>query len=254
MTPMKFGVADYGMNVWDGGNFDIEYRLARLREIGYEGIERVYAGSAEDAIDKAARYHRLGMDFATCLGPNPELSIKWTSALGKRYVWTNVSGKEFGVFCRQVNTQAEACERWGIHVALHNHMGTLVETQPQVEEFLRNCPKCRLILDTAHLAAVGGDCLHVVRTYADRLEAIHLKDWIMSDRSGRRDPAAAEWWKRGRFCELGAGNIGLDNAAIMRAIAEVGFDGWVFVEQDTHLQDPFADLAVSRQYLRNAGF
>jgi sugar phosphate isomerase/epimerase len=58
----------------------------------------------------------------------------------------------------------------------------------------------------------------------------------------------------GRFCELGAGNIGMDNAAILRGIVDSGYDGWVFVEHDTHLRDPLEDLAVSREYIRAAGF
>jgi len=247
---MKYGVADYGMNVWDGGCFDIEERLIRLKEIGYQGVERLSAVCTDEAVHRAARMHRLGVDFATCQGPNPELSIQWTSAFRKGYVWTAVTANEFAAFCRQVNVQAEACERWGIHAALHNHMGTLVETQPQLEDFLARCPKCRLILDTAHLAAVGGDPVAIVRKYPDRLEAIHLKDWIQL----KPEPGMKEWWQRGRFCELGAGNIGLDNAAVMRALVQVGYDGWILVEQDTHLQDPLKDLAISREYLRKAGF
>ena len=106
----------------------------------------------------------------------------------------------------------------------------------------------RQILDTAHLAAVGGDPAMIVQQYADRLAAVHLKDWRLTN------PDAEQWWARGRFCELGAGNIGLDNLAVMRALADAGYDGWVHVEQDTHLQDPLHDLAHSRQYLRSAGF
>ena len=188
------------------------------------------------------------MDFGTCLGPTPELSIRCTAAMSKDYMWTNVTGKTFDVFCRQVNLQAEVCRKWGIRLALHNHMGSLVETQEQVEEFLRRCPGCRLILDTAHLAAVQGDPLSIVRKYPERLEVLHLKDWISTD------PQATAWHQRGRFCELGAGNIGLDNAEILRTAVHLGFDGWVFVEQDVHLQEPVKDLAISREYLRKAGF
>jgi len=68
---MKFGIADYGMNVWDGGCFDIEERLIGLKKIGYDGTERLTAASASDALERAARYRRLGADFATCLGPDP---------------------------------------------------------------------------------------------------------------------------------------------------------------------------------------
>ena len=245
---MKFGIADYGMNVWEGGNFDPEMRWQRLREIGYDGTERLSAISADDAVRKAALLRRLGGDFGTCLGPNPEVSLQWTAAFGKRYVWTSVTGQDFDTFCRQVNLQVEASARWDVRVGLHNHMGSLVETQEQVDAFLARCPGCGLILDTAHLAAVGGDPVGTVRRYPDRLVAIHLKDWLSLT------PDAEQWWARGRFCELGAGNIGLDNIAVMRALIDVGYDGWVFVEHDTHLQDPYLDLAISRAYLRTAGF
>lgn len=246
---MKFGIAEYGFNQWDGGAFDNEHRWHELKKIGYEGVERLIAANADDLVQKSARMRKCGFDFTTVRGPSVELSIQWTAGIRKGYVWTEVFGKDFDTFCRQVNTQAKACERWGIRVALHNHLGSLVETQAELLAFLKACPDCKLILDTAHLAAAeGGDPLAIVADYPNRLEVIHLKDWIESDST------AEVWHRRGRFCELGAGNIGLDNAAIMRKLVDVGYDGWVFVEHDTHLQDPLADLAISRNYLRDAGF
>jgi len=247
---MKIGVADYGMNVWDGGSFDLRDRLLGLGRIGYDGLERLRAVSEADAIHQAAIFRSLGMAFATCSAPEPAASIQWTAALGKGYVWTMVTGRDFDTFCRQVNLQAEACGRWGIRLGLHNHLGSVVENHGQVEAFLARCPKCGLILDTAHLAAAYGDALHIIRTYPDRLVAIHLKDWRVTNDGVGLD----RWPERGRFCELGAGNIGLDNAAILRELDSVGYDGWVFVEQDTHHQDPLTDLAISRNYLRDAGF
>jgi sugar phosphate isomerase/epimerase len=247
---MKFGVADYGMNAWDGGCFDLEARLQGLKAIGYEGVERLVAVDAADALEGAARFRRLGMDFGTCLGPNPQTSIRWTAALGKSYVWTAVNARTFDVFCRQAGRQAELAAAWGVRVGLHNHLGSLVESQAQLEDFLARCPACGLILDTAHLAAADGDPVAIVSRYADRLAAVHLKDWIVTNPEIGLD----RWPQRGRFCELGAGNIGLDNAAVMKALVKAGYTGWVFVEHDTHLQDPFRDLAISREYLRRAGF
>jgi len=247
---MKFGIADYGMNVWYGGCFDVEQRLIDLRGIGYQGLERLRATSPAEALQTAATFRRLGMDFGTCLGPDPQLSIQWTAALGKAYVWTQVTGKDFDAFCRQVNVQAQACARWGIRVALHNHLGSLVESQAELEEFMKRCPEAGLIFDTAHLAAADGNCLEVVEQFGARIVAVHLKDWFVTD----PDIGLDRWPQRGRFCELGAGNIGLDNAAVMRALVEAGYDGWIFVEHDTHLQDPLKDLEISRQYLRDAGF
>ena len=135
-------------------------------------------------------------------------------------------------------------------MGLHNHLGSLVESQKELEEFLARCPECGMILDTAHLAAADGDCLAIVDKYPDRIVSVHLKDWLVTNPEIGLD----RWSQRGRFCELGGGNIGLDNRAILKSLVAVGYDGWVFVEHDTHLQDPLKDLAISRQYIRDAGF
>jgi sugar phosphate isomerase/epimerase len=250
---MKYGLADYGWRMWFGGgeDYDLESTLLDLKEIGYEGLERCRASSPGEALTNAATFRRLGMDFATVAGPGAEASIQWTAALGKRYVWTMGRPKDFEQICRMANRQAEVTDRWGIRTALHNHLGSPVESQEELEAFLERCPRVGLVLDTAHLAAAGGDPRGIVRKYPERLAAIHLKDWLVTNPEiGIKE----SWPKRGRFCELGAGNIGLDNIAVMKELVKVGYEGWILVEHDTHLQDPRKDLAISRRYLRDAGF
>lgn len=238
------------MNVWDGGLHGIEDRLDGLKRVGLSGTERLAAVSEADAMHKALEYRRRGMDFATCLGPDVQSSIRWTTALGKDYVWTDVTGSDFDTFCRQVNHQVEACAQLGLRVGLHNHLGSLVETHEQLDQFLERCPGAGLIFDTAHHAAADGDCTKVIADYADRLVALHLKDWLVTD----PEIPLTRWYERGRFCELGGGNIGLDNAAILQAAVDAGYDGWVFIEHDTHLRDPLEDLSTSLNYLRTNGF
>jgi sugar phosphate isomerase/epimerase len=246
---MKIGVADYGMNVWDGGCFDLEERLHRLLKIGYDGIERLEATSVDEAVAKAATFRRLDAGFGTCRGPNHECSIRWNAALGREYMWVSVAGRDFDSFCRQASGQAKVCARWGIRCALHNHLGAPVESQEQVEEFLRRCPDCQLILDTGHLAGAGGDPVKIAREYAGRLAALHVKDFVLTDETLGLD----RWTERLRFCELGGGEMGDVNAEVVRTVVAAGYDGWIFVEHDTHLRDSFEDLAVSREYLRKAG-
>jgi sugar phosphate isomerase/epimerase len=237
------------MNVWDGACMDLERRLAGLKSIGYDGVERLSASTVDELVYNAARFRYLDMGFATCRGPNPELTMRWTAALGKDYVWTASGSRDFDVFCRQVNHQVAVCADWNIRVGLHNHLGTVIESQDELEAFLEACPGCDLVFDTAHLAAADGDAVEIAEKYADRLAAVHVKDWLVTD----PDIGLDQWPKRGRFCELGAGNIGLDNAAVVKAILAAGYDGWFFVEHDTHLREPLEDLAQSRQYLREAG-
>lgn len=245
---IRVGVADYGMNVWDGGLFDYEERQRRLKEIGFDGIERLESQTDSAAMQMAARIHKMGMDFATCRGSSPETAIQWTAALGKKYVWVMANGKDFDTFCRQVNHQVEICKNWGVRVGLHNHLGSLVETQEQLLAFLERCPDCGLILDTGHLAvAEGGDPALIAEQYFDRLVAVHVKEWVSTD------PSKENWFDRGRFCGLSQGNTPIDNQRVVEILLKKGYDGWVFVEHDTHLRDPFLDLAESRKILRSWG-
>jgi sugar phosphate isomerase/epimerase len=249
---VKIGVATFGMGVWEGGTFDFEQRLKDLRKIGYEGVERLPVLSASDAVQKAFVCRRLGMDYATVAGPDPQSCIEMTAAFGKPYVWTapkNSPDVPMDVYCRQVNMQIAATDRVGIRTVLHTHMGTVCETQEQLEEFLAKCPRCGLLLDTAHLAGPGGDNAEIIRKYRDRLVAVHVKDYFLKDPSA----PCREWWKRGDFCPLGKGNIGLNNKAIVKLLLKLGYDGWIFVEQDQHYRDPLKDLAWSRKYLKAAG-
>ncbi len=245
---IKVGVADYGMYVWEGGLFDYEERLLKLKRIGFDGLERLRPVSESDAIHKAGMVRRLGMDFGTCLAPDIEHSIEWTSALGKDYVWTVTTAKDLPTLCRQANIQAEICRKWGIRTALHNHLGSLVETQKELITFLESCPDCALVLDTGHLAvAEGGDPLYIVEHYFDRIAAVHVKDWVYTDRN------AAVWHDQGYFCELGGGNHPVPNDRVVSMLVERGYNGWVFIEHDTHKYEPVDDLAKSRAFLRNLG-
>ena len=83
--------------------------------------------------------------------------------------------------------------------------------------------------------------------YFDRLVAVHVKEWVSTN------PEAEEWYNKGYFCELGGGNIPIENEQVVKTLIKRGYAEWVFVEHDTHLRDPLEDLAVSREFLRKAG-
>ena len=58
------------------------------------------------------------------------------------------------------------------------------------------------------------------------------------------------WTERLRFCELGAGNANEPWEEAGKLLKKLGYDGWVFIEHDTHLQDPMIDLKVSIDHLK----
>lgn len=242
---VKLGVADYGMYAWCGGHFDYDERIRAVGEIGYDGIEKLYPLSAEDALMKVARLKKMGMDFATCNAPNQELSIKWGAALGADYIWNQVQGYTFEAFLRQTNEMTKAAGKYGLRVAVHNHLGSMAETQEQVETVLRECPDTYLLFDTGHLAVAGGDVRYIAEKYYDRIAAYHLKEWKASD-----TPRAEKWQERGYFCGLGQGDSHIDNEFVFKNALKRGFDGWVHIEHDTHKREPILDLKDSYDILQ----
>ncbi len=243
---MKIGIADYGFNVWDGALYDIEERLAALKDLGFQGIERVEASSPSDALQKAALYRKLGMDFGTCRGPSVQAGIEWTSGLGKSYVWLTpgeMSRKTPPeVFRRCAKRMVEACARRGIKAGLHNHLNQVVESPAELEDFLKAVPEASLLLDTAHLALCGGDPIDVIRRHSKRLCAVHFKD--------------AEKLNDGAYMArpLGMGNLGLDHRAIAEELLKAGYDGWVFIEPEDRSRNPLDEAAIGLEHLRSGGF
>ena len=244
---IKVGIADYGINCWEGGLYDYRDRLTMLKNIGYDGIERIEARNAAEAIEIVADARQMGMDFATCRASSDRQTIRFAAALGLKYIWTEqpFDGK-MDELVRKVNCQIAASKKYGLKVVLHNHMG-IVETPEQIEEFLVKCPEAYLLLDVAHLAVAGGDNMYFIEKYCQRLGAIHIKDY------GYKDINADRLEDRIRFCELGAGEMGDLNAKILLKLKEKRYNGWIHVEQDVHLQEPAKDLKISRAFIQECG-
>lgn len=70
-------------------------------------------------------------------------------------------------------------EKYDLIPSFHPHLGTCVESTEQVKETLKHT-KINLCPDTAHLAAGGSDNSILIKTYADRIKYIHLKDYTMN--------------------------------------------------------------------------
>lgn len=248
---IKVGVADFGMDIWYGGMMDYEARMEQLKAIGYEGVERLTPIDAADALNKATTLAKLGMDFGTVLAPKLELKIQWTAAFQKKYIWTDTSVNQLKdtmeTYCRTVNYLADVCEKYGIKTGIHNHLGNIVETQENLDEFLERCPKAGLVFDVGHMAVAGGNVREVMDKYFDRILAIHLKGWVSTD------PSQKDWWDRGYFCGLEQGNFPVDNEYVVKTAIERGYNGWIFIEHDTHKREPLVDLAQSREVLRKWG-
>jgi inosose dehydratase len=121
----------------------------------------------------------------------------------------------------------------GLRAHYHPHLTTIVEGPAEVDIIfaltgIDFCP------DTAHLAAAGSDVPAMIRKHAARISYVHLKGW-------RREPFA--------FTPLDEGD--LDMSAIMQALADVKFAGWITAELDSW-PDPKEGAKRSFAFLRRS--
>ncbi|MCC4908758.1 sugar phosphate isomerase/epimerase [Microbacterium sp. cx-59] len=152
-----------------------------------------------------------------------------------------LAGPAWGRLLANAERAAALVRAVGLEPTFHHHAGTFVESPEEIERFLANVD-IDLTLDTGHLFIAGGDPIEAVHRWGDRINHLHLKDVDLAEL--RRVLAAGggmpEVWSSGAFVAFGEGDI--DLAAVMEAVEQRDFDGWIVVEQDV-LNGP--DVAIA---------
>jgi inosose dehydratase len=149
------------------------------------------------------------------------------------------------------------CRARGYEPTFHHHTATYIEAQWEIERLLE-ISDVGLCLDTGHLLLGRGDPITAIREWADRISHVHLKDARL-DRLEEIVAQAApvqEIWRRKAFCALGDGDIDIER--VLGALAEIGYSGWLVVEQDVlpdadNPNEPAEDQRRNREYLRGHG-
>lgn len=119
----------------------------------------------------------------------------------------------------------------GVTASIHPHWGTMVQNDDEVRKVLDNS-RVGLCLDTGHMVSGGTDLVDFLRSYADRVTVVHAKD-VDTSMSAKLLPGDITWSegiRAGMFKPIGQGDI--DFTAVFDLLREVGFDGYVVLEQD----------------------
>ena len=221
-----------GVEIFDGNLKDLEADKAGFqRLLGELGLELVAVYTGANFIFPDV----LGEEFwriekAAQLAAN--FGAKFLTVGGGAKRSSGTTDEDFARLADGLDRAAELAGRYGLTATYHPHLTTMVETPEQLGRILGSssiafCP------DTAHLAAAGGDPAELIREYRSRIPHVHLKGF-------QAEPFA--------FTRLDQGT--LDSRAILRALREVGYDGWVIVEADGVAGDPRENAALNYDYLR----
>jgi inosose dehydratase len=246
---------------------------ATLRnELTTRGIEMIGSWVTVRLYDEA--YHQAGVEralkvarlLAAVGGPEMIINIGDDhSTVESRFTLTGRIGPEHALddagwkvcVAGAERVAAAVLEETGLRSAFHPHGSTYVETPVEIERFLElSAPELiGICFDTGHYALGGGDPATGIRRYGERIRLVHFKDF---------DPevlaqGAVEGWHyhqlvgAGMFSELGNGTV--DFPEVLSALREIGYDGWIVVEQDVlpGTGDPKESARRNRTFLEGLG-
>jgi inosose dehydratase len=140
------------------------------------------------------------------------------------------------VFGARVTGFADYIAGQGLRFAYHHHLGTVVERPQDLDALIANTgASVGLTLDTGHAALGGIDPVAAIRAHPGRIAHVHCKDIRPKVFAGveARGASFLDGVLAGMFTVPGDG--ALDYAAVMRALADIGYSGWIVVEAE---QDP----------------
>jgi inosose dehydratase len=172
-----------------------------------------------------------------------------------RVVESTAVGAHFdqGMLDRQVEYLAEAAtvlQQEGIRAGLHNHVGSLIETEYEIEYALDQIDASLLgaSFDIGHLEWVGIPSAPFLEKHRDRLVDVHVKDLDLGIAAASRQRATPYYEVSDQrfFLEPGLGDIDLDG--VIKALGD-DFGGWVILEVDRASMDPDESARFSWEWV-----
>ena len=142
---------------------------------------------------------------------------------------------------------AQMLSDYGITMAYHHHMGTVIESDRDIDLLMQNSgDEVGLLVDSGHIAFAGGDAADLLRRHSGRVRYIHCKDLRQVPLATARedDLSFMQSVLLGVFTTPGDGFLDFD--AFLAAAAAIPYSGWLVVEAE---QDPAKanPLEYSRQ-------
>jgi inosose dehydratase len=148
---------------------------------------------------------------------------------------------------------ADHLQAKGVRMAVHHHMGTVIQTAEDVDRLMENTgPAVGLLLDTGHMTFAGGDPLAVAKRHGDRIVHVHCKDirrYALAACQGR-DVSFSQAVLEGLFTAPGDGMV--DYPGLLKILAGVRYSGWLVqeAEQDPRIAHPLTYASLGCAHLK----
>lgn len=147
-----------------------------------------------------------------------------------------LTAEDWPGYGRKLTALAERMAEFGVGMAFHHHMGTIVESDEEVGLLMKHTGEAvGLLYDTGHSIFSGGDPLSLLKSHVKRVVHVHCKDArkAILDKARAEDMSFMDAVMAGIFTVPGDGCI--DYPAILKVLADNDYTGWLVVEAE---QDP----------------
>ena len=155
-------------------------------------------------------------------------------------------------YARKMTAFGEWCAGQGMPLSYHHHMAAVIETEVELDLFMKHSGSgIPLLYDAGHMAFAGGDVLRVIDNHHPRISHVHTKDVRMAviDGLDRTRDSFLDAVVKGAFTVPGDGS--LDFEAIVKRLAQHGYEGWFVVEaeQDPRVSPPLEMARIGHREL-----
>lgn len=132
-----------------------------------------------------------------------------------------------------------ASDGYGIRSVIHHHAGGYVDYMDEIDGILNDISEDHvgLCFDTGHAYYAGIKPEEGIRKYGSRIEYVHFKDIdkLVFDALFDENIGFYEACFKKVMCPIGEGT--LDYSSIKKALMDIGYSGWITLEQDRHPND-----------------
>lgn len=150
----------------------------------------------------------------------------------------------------------------GITLVYHHHMGTIVESEWEIDRLMAETgPHTHLLLDTGHCYFAGGDPVRLAKRHMARVRHIHAKNVRPAILGQVRELGLSflEGVRRGVFTVPGDAEGAVDFVGVLEIAAMHSYSGWLVIEaeQDPAVRNPFEYQSMGlrglKAFARRAG-
>ena len=259
---MSFPIAAH-LCGWPKDVVDDRRRVMQIvRDAGYDGVEGCKAENADDLVELGALAAEHGLHLVNAGAADPALKAKFNATLGNtaaevpagRKPGHEPSDDELTALTDALKPHIAAFATLGLKPFHHIHVGTILETPDDCARVLERVPDLWLLFDTGHLLAANSDPMDIPERWPDQIGHVHLKNFWTENPAAGWDRHSPDFWKTSRFCDLTEGNVGFDVGAALASLEDIGYDGWVSIEEDHPRRDIEAVVNDNREFLRRLGY